>query len=73
MATKRRALEINVPASTCDGGRYHTVGDLVTYRSALWMVKGLYIGTVRTGQSEVYYILSEASLSLEQLDDAYEG
>lgn len=73
MATRRRGIEINVPASACDGGRYHTVGDLLTYRSTLWMVKGVYIGTIRPGQSEVYYILSEASLSLEQLDDAYEG
>ncbi len=68
--TQRKPLEINVQASLCDGGKQHTIGDLITYRSTLWVVKGVYVAAARAGKSEVYYILGEATLSLEQLDDA---
>lgn len=68
--TKREPLEISVQARLCDGSRYHCVGDLITYHSALWMVKGLYIGTTRSDQSELYYILSETSPLFDQLEDA---
>lgn len=68
--TQRRPLEINVQASVCDGGKHHTIGDLITYRSTLWVIKGVYVAPTRVGKSDVHYILGEASLSLEQLDDA---
>jgi len=54
-------VEINVQARLCNGARYNGVGDLLTYRSALWMVKGFYFGTAQSGERELYYILSEAT------------
>jgi hypothetical protein len=72
-ATKREPAEINVQARLCSNIRYHSVGELVTYRSALWVVKGLYFGSVRSGQRELFYILSETTASLppvEDVDDA---
>lgn len=67
--TQRRPLEINVQARLCDGHRYHSVGDLLTYHSALWMVKGLYFGATRSGDLELYYILSETSPSFDQVEE----
>ena len=67
--TKRRPLEISVRAQLCTGDRYHSVGDLLTYHSALWMVKGLYLGASRPGEPELYYILSETSPSLDQVGE----
>jgi len=68
----RRPPEITVQARLCDGGRPHCIGDLITYRSTLWMVKGLYLGATRAGQSELYYILSEAAPSFEQVEEIVE-
>jgi hypothetical protein len=55
-------IEINVQARLCNGTRYHSVGDLLSYRSGLWVVKGFYFGTA-AGERELYYILSEATAS----------
>jgi hypothetical protein len=55
------AVEISVQARLCNGARYHRVGDLLTYRSGLWMVKGFYFGSAPSGERELYYILSEAT------------
>jgi hypothetical protein len=59
----RRPVEISIQARFCNGARFHSVGDLLTYRSGLWIVKGLYFGTAQSGEREVYYILSEATAS----------
>lgn len=55
------ATEISVQARLCNGARYHRVGDLLTYRSGLWIVKGFYFGSAPSGERELYYILSEAT------------
>ena len=55
------AVEISVQARLCNGARYHRVGDLLTYRSGLWIVKGFYFGSAPSGERELYYILSEAT------------
>lgn len=68
VGVNRRPQEINVQAKLCNGTRYRTVGELVTYRAALWLVKGLYFGSTRSGEPDLFYILSEASPSLEQVD-----
>lgn len=57
-----RPLEISIPARSCNGPRYHTVGDLLTYRSARWTVKGFYLGATLSGEPELYYILGEAAV-----------
>lgn len=49
--------EINVQARLCRGNRYYGVGDLITYHSAQWLVKGVYFGISRAGDRELYYIL----------------
>jgi hypothetical protein len=53
--------EISISARQCDGRRIHSVGDLLSYRSSLWMVKGLYVAKARSGDPELFYILSEIS------------
>ena len=53
--------EISIQARLCNGSRYHGVGDLLTYRSELWVVKGFYFGTAPSGERELYYILAEAT------------
>ena len=60
-------MEISIQARLCNGARYHIVGDLLTYRSGLWMVKGFYFGTTQSGERELYYILSEATASSRHL------
>ena len=59
----QQPAEISVQARLCNGARYHSVGDLLTYRSGLWMVKGFFFGATQTGERELYYILSEATAS----------
>ncbi len=61
----QRPLEITIPARSCNGARYHTVGDFLTYRSARWTVKGLYRGML-SGEPELYYILGEAAVPSQQ-------
>jgi len=63
----QQPTEISIQARLCNGARYHSVGDLLTYRSGLWMVKGFYFGTAQSGERELYYILSEATASSRQL------
>jgi hypothetical protein len=63
VSTAARPVEISVQARLCNGSRYHSVGDLLTYRSGLWIVKGFYFGTSQSGERELYYILSEATAS----------
>lgn len=63
---KRRPAEISVQARLCAGSRYRNVGDLIPFRSALWMVKGIYLVATRTGHSELYYILGETSSSFDR-------
>jgi len=60
-------VEISVPARLCNGSRLHRVGDLITYRSGIWMVKGFYLGPTATGEFELYYILAEGTPSSHQL------
>jgi hypothetical protein len=67
--TRRKPVEISVQARLCADGRYRSVGDPIPYRSVLWMVKGLYLVATRSGQSELYYILGEASPSFDQTFD----
>lgn len=57
----RNQAEISIAARQCDGRRIHSVGDLITYRSGLWMVKGLYVAKARSGAPELFYILAEVS------------
>jgi hypothetical protein len=59
-------IEISVQARLCNGARFRGIGDLLTYRSGLWMVKGFYFGVTPAGEREVYYILSEATRSIPQ-------
>jgi hypothetical protein len=59
-------MEISVQARLCNGSRYHGVGDLLTYRSGLWLVKGFFLGATQSGERELYYILSEATASSRQ-------
>lgn len=59
--THHQPLEISIQARLCNSARYHRVGDLLTYRSGMWMVKGFYIGPAQAGERELYYILSEAT------------
>jgi len=69
-------LEISVLARRCNDNGYHHVGDLVMYRSSLWMVKGLYFGATRTGDRELCYILSEVTRSPDgdgSVDDGADG
>jgi hypothetical protein len=66
----REAEEISLQARLCNGSRYHAVGDLLTYRSGLWMVKGLFFGITSSGERELYYILAEATATAEQSNDA---
>jgi hypothetical protein len=66
-ARSQQSAEISIQARLCNGARYHSVGDLLTYRSGLWMVKGFYFGTAQSGERELYYILSEATASSRQL------
>jgi hypothetical protein len=68
--TKRPPVEINVQARLCNGAQYHGVGDLVTYQSVVWTVKGWYFGPTRNGQRELYYILTEATATIHQPEDA---
>jgi hypothetical protein len=63
----QQPIEISVQARLCNGARYHSVGDLLTYRSGLWMVKGFYFGTTQSGERELYYIMSEATASSRHL------
>lgn len=56
-----QSLEISIQARLCNSARYHGVGDLVTYRSGVWVVKGYYFGPAQSGERELYYILSEAT------------
>ena len=60
-------VEISVQARLCNGTRLHRVGDLITYRSGIWMVKGFYLGPTATGGFELYYSLAEATPSSHQL------
>ena len=60
-------VEISVQARLCTGSRLHRVGDLLTYRSGIWMVKGFYLGPTATGEFELHYILAEATPSSHQL------
>jgi hypothetical protein len=62
--------EISVQARLCNGARYHSVGDLLTYRSGLWLVKGFFFGATQSGERELYYILSEATTPSRQLGSA---
>jgi hypothetical protein len=66
----QQPIEINIQARLCNGARYHNVGDLLTYRSGLWMVKGFYFGTTQSGDRELYYILSEATAPSRHLGTA---
>lgn len=59
-------IEISVQARHCNGTRCHGIGDLLTYRSGLWMVKGFYFGASPAGEREVYYILSAATRGIPQ-------
>ncbi len=59
----QQPIEISIQARLCNGTRYHSVGDLLTYRSGLWLVKGFYFGATPSGERELYYILSEATAS----------
>jgi len=61
-------LEISIQARLCNSARYHSVGDLLTYRSGVWVVKGFYFGPAHSGERELYYILSEATASAHQFD-----
>ncbi len=61
-----QSSEISVQARLCNGARYHSVGDLLTYRSGLWMVKGFFFGAAQSGERELYYILSDATASSRQ-------
>ena len=69
IATIRQAVEINIQARLCNGTQYHGVGDLVTYQSVVWTVKGWYFGSNRNGQRELYYILSEATAAIHQPEE----
>ncbi len=69
VVTRRKPVEISVQARLCADSRYRGVGDLIPYRSALWLVKGMYLGATRSGQSELYYILGETSPSFDQAFD----
>jgi hypothetical protein len=64
--TPHTPMEISVQARFCNGNRYYAVGDLLTYRSGLWLVKGLFFGATQSGERELYYILSEATGSSGQ-------
>lgn len=64
------AFEISIQARMCNGSRYHSIGDLLTYRSGLWVVKGLFLGTTPSGERELYYILGEATASAQQSGEA---
>jgi hypothetical protein len=66
----QQPIEISIQARMCNGARYHIVGDLLTYRSGLWMVKGFYFGTAPSGERELYYILSEATASSRYMGTA---
>lgn len=68
-AVRRRPAEIRVRARLCNG-HYRRVGDLIPYRSALWVVKGLYLVVTRSGESELYYILGETSTFLDAVEDS---
>jgi len=61
--SQHQPLEISIQARLCNSARYHSVGDLLTYRSGMWVVKGFYIGPAQAGERELYYILSEATPS----------
>lgn len=63
-------MEISVQASLCNSARCHSVGDLLTYRSGLWMVKGFFFGATLSGERALYYILSEATASSRQMGTA---
>jgi hypothetical protein len=65
-----QASEISVQARLCNVARYHSVGDLLTYRSGLWMVKGFFFGAAQSGERELYYILSDATASSRQPETA---
>lgn len=62
---RSRGLDLSVRAQTCAGNRTFWVGDLITYRAGLWVVKGVYVSGTRSGTPELYYILAEASPSLD--------
>jgi hypothetical protein len=62
---KRKPAEISIQARLCANGRYRAVGELIPFRSALWMIKGVYVAVTQAGQSELYYILGEASASFD--------
>jgi hypothetical protein len=63
-------LEISIPARLCNGSRYHSVGDMLTYKSGMWMVKGFYFGPTQSGERDLYYILSDATGLARQFDSA---
>ncbi len=66
-AMRREPLEISVQAQLCNGSRFRNVGDLITYHSAVWVIKGLYFSAARSGEPELYYILCETSPAFEEL------
>jgi hypothetical protein len=68
--TVNEPQEISIQARLCNGSRLHQIGDLLTYRSGLWVVKGLFLGTTLSGERELYYILAEATASAQQSGDA---
>ncbi|HKV45492.1 MAG TPA: hypothetical protein VJT32_12605 [bacterium] len=61
--------EVSIQARLCNGSRYHSVGDLLTYRSGLWMVKGFFLGANPSGERELYYILGGVTAASEQAGD----
>lgn len=64
-AARPRGQELSVRAHVCAGSRTFWVGDLISYRSGLWIIKGLFLSAGRTGAPEMYYILAEDSPSLD--------
>ena len=54
--------EITVQARWCSRTRLYTVGDVLMFQSAIWMVKGLYFGATLSGDRELYYILAESAV-----------
>lgn len=54
--------EISVQARCCSRTRLHTVGDTLTFQSAIWTVKGLYFGATLSGDRELYYILAASAV-----------
>jgi len=67
-AMRRPPMEISVQAQLCsNGSRFRNVGDLITYHSAVWLIKGLYFSAARSDEPELYYILSETSPAFEEL------